>query len=326
MASEFFVASAGDAALAVELALRAESMAASPGCGEVHVISMGVVPWDNKQKYRVATLTVSDVRAETLDTYDEVARNLPARLVTRPDSGEEGDGDGTSFFAASAFRGFVADNLAQGEPWYTGFSTAKVGLKNPRYIHYIREKDNRGALLLSERKALMAMLSHLAEAEVCLVQSVHTALRQRFGAIAEVTKGNPAVMKNRFAGERDNWRLRFAGAKTGDQVRAALADLWKPAGTNRELQESWPAVLGLLRDTQWQLIRDLALVALASYSGQDRSDVPGTPRTPGKTNLTGGATTIHVFGAVATADGAAARQPGPDRGQRQYPAEAGLAG
>ncbi len=134
-----------------------------------------------------------------------------------------------------------------------GFSTAKVGLKNPRYIHYIREKDNRGALLLSERKALMAMLSHLAEAEVCLVQSVHTALRQRFGAIAEVTQGNPAIMKNRFAGERDNWRLQFAGAKTADQVRAALADLWSRAGSNGELHESVARGPGAPRATQWQL-------------------------------------------------------------------------
>jgi CRISPR-associated protein Cas8a1/Csx13 len=270
-ARDFYVASAGDAALAVELALRADSLAAAPGCGEVHVVTMGMVPWNKKQKCRVATLTVGDVAPNTLDTYDDIARELPARIIAKagPDSDGDDDEAAQTFVVASALRGFVADNLARGNRWYAGFGVAKVGLKPPRYLHYLRKKDNRGALLPPEGKALMAMLSHLAESETCLVRSVHTALRQRFGAIAQDTQGNPVVMKNRFSGESDHWRLKFSGAKTADQTRAALADLWSKAGSNAELQKSWPAVLDLLRNSSWQLVRDLALVALASYASRE---------------------------------------------------------
>lgn len=272
VAREFFVASTGDAALVVELALRAESKTSLPGCENVHVVTMGRVPWDNKQKYRVATLSLSEVLPERLEFYAQVAYDLPTRIVTTVAADQDEDQEAGSFFAASALRGFVADNIARSKPWFEGFATATVGLKKPRYIHYLRQKDNRGALQTSERKGLMTMLSHLVEAETSLVRSVHTALRQRFGSIASDTQGNPAVMKNRFSGERENWRLKFAGAKTADQVRGALADLWSRAGTIQELQASWPAVLELLRGTQWQLVRDLALVALASYSGRETED------------------------------------------------------
>jgi CRISPR-associated protein Cas8a1/Csx13 len=266
-ARDFVVASSGDAALAVEVALRAEQIAASPGCGGVHVVTMGRVPWDTKQKYRVATSTVADVPEPTLDFYDEVSKALPARVVVFTDEGNEGaEGQGARF-EPSALRGFVAENLASGKPWYEGFSTARVTGKKPRPLHLSWKKG--GALQAPERKSLMAMLSHLADAEASLVRSVHIALRQRFGQIAEECRANPAAMKNRFAGESDNWRLRFAGAKTPDQVRGALADLWSRAGSNAELRASWPAILDLFRQSQWQLVRDLALVALASYSGRE---------------------------------------------------------
>jgi hypothetical protein len=51
-------------------------------------------------------------------------------------------------------------------------------------------------------------------------------------------------------------------------VRFALADLWSRAGTVKELQSGWQAVVSLLQDDNWQAARDLALVALASYEGR----------------------------------------------------------
>ncbi len=115
------------------------------------------------------------------------------------------------------------------------------------------------------------MTEHLGDAERALVESVHLALRQRFGAIAEATRDNPVTMSNRFEAERERWRLRFSGAKTQPLVREALSDLWSRAGTNRVLQDRWPQILALLSSTRWPEARDLALVALASYRG-DKGD------------------------------------------------------
>lgn len=118
------------------------------------------------------------------------------------------------------------------------------------------------------------MLPHLEEAERMLVESVHVALRQRFGAIADENKGNPVAMRNRMNGERERWRLAFAGAKTADQVRGTLADLWSRAGPNRALQAHWKDVLPLLRAEHWRAARDLALVALASYARPESEPDP----------------------------------------------------
>jgi CRISPR-associated protein Cas8a1/Csx13 len=79
-------------------------------------------------------------------------------------------------------------------------------------------------------------------------------------------------MKDRFNGERDRWRFAFAGAKTPEQIRAALAELWSRAGPNGVLRARWEVLLPLLRAEHWETARDLALVALASYQGSLAND------------------------------------------------------
>ena len=83
------------------------------------------------------------------------------------------------------------------------------------------------------------MIERLDPPESILIRSIHTALRQRFGAIGDETRSSPADFKKRCSSERERWRLAFAGAKTLDQVRFALVNLWSRAGTVKELQSSW---------------------------------------------------------------------------------------
>jgi CRISPR-associated protein Cas8a1/Csx13 len=86
-------------------------------------------------------------------------------------------------------------------------------------------------------------------------------------------------MRNRWNSERDRWRFAFAGARTPQQIRAALADLWSRAGPNKELKSHWELVLPLLRAEHWETARDLALVALASYgaASDDEDEADTTP-------------------------------------------------
>jgi CRISPR-associated protein Cas8a1/Csx13 len=80
-------------------------------------------------------------------------------------------------------------------------------------------------------------------------------------------------MKNRMKREYERLRLGFSGAKTADGLRHALADLWSRAGSNSVLKETWPQVLPMLTSDKWELTRDLALVALASYQGKEQEDI-----------------------------------------------------
>ncbi len=266
--SDAYLTGLGDAVLAVHLALRMDRASRDrPGVEQAHGVMLRTTPWAKQQKSRVATLSPDSVPDKVLDLYDLAIRQLPTRIVPRERVNGEDDGEPGFFPATSALRGFVTENLASGRRWFAGFATATTLEKRPRFIHYYRDAKNLGALFLSEKKGLVAMLKSLDEAENALVASVHVALRQRFGAIASEMKSNPGGMKNRFQGERDKWRLAFAGSKTPEQIRAALADLWSRAGPNRELQARWQEVLPLLRADTWQTARDLALVALASYQG-----------------------------------------------------------
>lgn len=267
---DVYMAGASDALLAVTLQLRMEQLIGSAvACAQA--VTFRATPWASQQKSRITTVSLGQTSNATLDTYAVVAKTLPVRIIVKRNHEEGGDEGGTGYFAAtSAFRGFIADNLANGRRWYEGFATAKTEEKLPRILHRYRTKDDSlGALRAEERKGLIAMTKHLGEAEAYLVRSVHIALRQRFGAIAdESRKEAPATMKNRFKGERDKWRIMFAGAKTQEQTRAALAELWGRAGANAELQAHWQDILPLLRADHWQASRDLALIALASYQGK----------------------------------------------------------
>ena len=109
--------------------------------------------------------------------------------------------------------------------------------------------------------------------EEVIVRAVHEAMRCRYGRIAAENARNRAAMKNRMTREYERQRLAFVGAKTANALRHALADLWSRAGSNSVLREAWPHVLPLLSNEKWQLTRDLALIALASYQGKEQENI-----------------------------------------------------
>lgn len=269
--ADAYVSSVGDAVLQTRLALLMDRLSRTHrGVAATHGMLLKPLPWASRQKSRARTVDGDEISDQALDLFLAVAQALPARL--RPtDKGEE-EADAGYFVATSALRAFVADNLALGYAWYHGFASATIGAKKPRYIHYYRDREGRGALYPEEKKGLKIMLKYLEDAERSLVRSVHEALRQRFGRIYDETKGLPKPTRdNRFDAERERWRLAFAGSKTHDQIRGALASLWSLGGVNKELRSSWQEVLPLLRPATWQAARDLALVALASYQGAERT-------------------------------------------------------
>lgn len=272
--AESHVAGASDAVLFVNLLMRMEETAAAGSCiASTHGVTLRATPWASQQKSRVSTVRLGQIPAEVLDAYETATQMLPNRILVKRSEEEDAE-EGSGYFAvASALRGFVADNLANGRRWFDGFATAVTPEKQPKFLHrYRTANDNLGALRAEDRKGLIEMTKQLDEAEAHLVRAVHVALRNRFGAIAKETKELPsATRKKRFQNERDKWRLLFAGAKTQEQVRAGLSELWGRAGTNAELQAHWQEVLPLLRAEHWQAARDLALIGLASYQGK------GTP-------------------------------------------------
>jgi len=284
-AKECRIASAADAALQSQCRLRehpvreamlksrARSLTAGSSLPGVYAMTFTSTAWATQQKTRVATIYVPPGDEQRLDRFERALALLPTRIVCRTVTVSNGRGRSPtstehreSFRADSVIRPLVAENLALGRKWYSGFSLLMTKT-NPATDKPFRNQ------VQFERKGLHDMIKDdkmWDEAgERTLVQAVHDALRGRYGMIADENKNNQAAMKNRFSGEYDKWRLAFAGAKTANQFRTALCDLFSRAGRNRVLQQSWNQVLPMLRPENWQHCRDLALLALCSYQGKN---------------------------------------------------------
>jgi CRISPR-associated protein Cas8a1/Csx13 len=286
-ATDCQIAGAADAALRAQVRIRnnptrqaymksrgRQAMEGSslPGC---YAMTFTPTPWASQQKSRVATIHVPSGDDKILDRFDRALANLPPRIAHRTIRETSGRGRQKTvterreaFRTDSIVRPLIAENLALGRPWYSGFVRLMTRM-NPASGKPYRDQ------LRFEQQGLHAMISDDkmwdTAGEPTVVRAVHEAIRSRYGQIASENKNNRAAMQNRFAGEYDRWRLAFAGAKTADQFRKALCDLFSRAGTNAVLQQCWQDLLPMLRAERWQHTRDLALLALCSYQGRGQA-------------------------------------------------------
>jgi CRISPR-associated protein Cas8a1/Csx13 len=282
IARECQVANTADAVLQALLRIRGRRAAKGldvPGC---YAMTFRPTKWASQQKSRVGSLYVPKVHPDDkmLDRFQRAWDRLPARIVTRTIKKQSGKGKSKratehleSFRADSVIRPLVAENLALGRRWYAGFQKLMTKI-NPA-----TEKPYRDSLRF-EHKGLNDMISDTKmwdeAGERFVVQAVHEAISSRLGQIRAETDGessNPLsqATKNRWQRFRDKLRLDLAGAKTEAHVRFVLTDLFSRGNANSVLRKHWAAVLPVVRK-DWQLARDLGLLALASYSGRSTTD------------------------------------------------------
>jgi len=269
------VTNAADAALQAQVRMRAKNKmrgTAIPGC---YAMTFTPTPWASQQKSRVATVHIPAAEDRQLDRFERALVLLPPRVVTRVVEETTGRGKqkivverSRSFRADSVIRPLIAENLALRRKWYAGF-TCLMTKTNPATNKPYRKK------LSFERKGLHDMISDSTmwdqEGESLVVQAVHEAIHHSLGRIRQDTDGQTAkhlsqATKNRWKRFREKLRLDLAGAKTPAQLRFALSSLFSRGGHNTILQKAWEKVLPVIR-SDWQLARDLGLLALASYAG-----------------------------------------------------------
>ena len=259
------IANVADAALQAELRLRSRNLLDDEILSALRCVWCCPTDWNSRLQPPSAVTEVS-INA----TYTALDQFEIAMAVLAPPSPRQTK-KGEYFWPKSYARPFIAENLASGRPWYAGFTRLMAAkdetMKKPKPI--------RDALKF-ERGGLHTMTQEIQwdhPGEEVIVRAVHEAMRCRYGRIAAENVRNQSAMKNRMNREYERQRLAFAGAKTADALRHALADLWSRAGSNSVLREAWPQVLPLLSNTKWQLTRDLALIALASYQGKEQENI-----------------------------------------------------
>ncbi|WP_406697943.1 type I-MYXAN CRISPR-associated Cas8a1/Cmx1 [Singulisphaera sp. Ch08] len=252
------IASPADAALQTQVRLQLTEGAQKLKTDRCLAVLFATKAWNEKQKARASVLDI-EPDTTTLERFDLAMHTLQARIaLTKPTKKGEAP---VPFWAESVIRPLVAENLARDQPWYQDFRRLVVSPDGSDDAQKVRQ-------LGFEKKGLQAMVNAHWEdrGEEAIVRSVHEAMFRRYGMIRDETAGNQTAFNNRADRQMQRWRLAFAGAKTADDFRKALTDLWSRSGSNPVLKSSWREVLPLICDEdRWRLARDLALLALASY-------------------------------------------------------------
>jgi CRISPR-associated protein Cas8a1/Csx13 len=274
-ALECCIGGTGDAVLQVYARLRAEEEVKERlPVSVVHAYLFRPTAWATQQKSRVESLTVEPLDDRQIEIFEHARAYFQPRQVARKEVEKGGKGKSkqereTWFYSDSIVRPLIADNLANNRPWFAGFSRLLVA-DDPA-----SGKPLRGRLLFEKEGLFRMVQSNVWDrpGHQAFVRAVHHALRGRYGKIASENAKNPAAMQTRFRGEYDRWRLAFSGSKTADQFRQVICDLFSRVPANSELQSNWVDILPLLEDGQWRHARDLALLAMASYSGKGEKEL-----------------------------------------------------
>jgi CRISPR-associated protein Cas8a1/Csx13 len=274
------VASPADAVMLLELQ-RIKNRLVHSGIRGWYAFAFRTRSWSPQQKVRVKALDVPELPQRAVELYEVVRLHLrdlfqetklKAGKARRQTAGPPGTPQG--YFVPNPVRELVAENLVLGRPWYAGFTRLMWAVGEDKQP--VRKQVSK------QREELYQMTEHLQskpehQNEIAFVRLVQDAIRRHFGRIAEETSGAgrgelTEAVKNRWERFRERLRLDLVNAKTEDQCRFVLARLFSSVGAPLAgLSQSLPQVLHLVRQ-DWKLGRDLALLALASYRGEDKSE------------------------------------------------------
>lgn len=280
-AHDCHIAGAADGALQTQIRVRSRADAGIADLPAIQVMTCKPTKWNEKQKPRVATARVAVLEDTLLDRFECALAKLPPKLIVpkppEPTGRRKANPKAKEpFWVDSVVRSLVAQNLAVGRPWYAGFTRLMTSV-DPASKKSYREQ------ISYERRGLHAMISDPKmwdqDGEAghrLIVQAVHEAIRSSLGRIKTNTDGDNDLApseetKKRWKRFRERLRLDLSGAKTPAHVRFALTNLFSRSEYNPALQKEWPKVLPVLH-RDWQLARDLGLLAVASYAGGGADD------------------------------------------------------
>ncbi len=262
-AKDMLCAGPGDASLRFFTAIKGSKMSDKLRT-HCTATTLGKVTWSSQQMTRTDVLELDMPDDRTLDAYDIVNERAPFTTARTA--------KGQGFRTAPTWRHFLTENLAAGRKLWAG-------------LHHVTAVDpnRRKRMLEYEARTIKEIVKHMvdknllgSETEQRFVEAWHQAIRQRWGALGERIRKEHIVAERAYARDFEEMRVALARCKNADSFRAAVVDLWARAGRNAVLAEHWRDVLAYLNKDNWQLGRDLALLALASYRGKGQLEQPNT--------------------------------------------------
>lgn len=242
----------GDAALTSLIELKSHRDLKTLGVSGCTVISLGIAKWSENQKTRTKVFEIKNPSIKMLELFDTAWRCFPNKTIFIEKSKKKNTK--RMFVTTSTCRGFIAENVASGKDWFFNF-------------HQLMKTQTAAERIKFEGRGLAEMVENAEwkyESDRILVESIHRAIRNRFGEMAARAKEKGEQIQ--FDRERERIRSSLMRAKNLQTLRAELADIFARGGVNKVLQKNWTELLPLFTGPDWQRARDLGLLALASYT------------------------------------------------------------
>ncbi len=214
------------------------------------VITFGQTEWSKVQKVstRVEIIEVTD---KIIGNYQLCDRYFPERVV---------EGEDANFTVSSVIRELITENLARGFPWWHNFTLAVRNKDLFRFVGY-------------EREGLQKMVKNIdwdTEAHELFIQVCHEALSRIYAKLYSQAKENDYVQI-----ERENERIRSSLLRCQNHkaFRHFMASFLTKAGSNSIYVNHEKKLTPLITyPKNWELSRDLVLLALVSYKTKKQKD------------------------------------------------------
>lgn len=239
----FYASSLGEAGLQFLVETNVSKLANKYGLKSCEVVTLGTVPWSTQQKTRTDLYTVT-ANQEILDNYRLVCYYFADQVITT--NKNEG------YFVNSLVKEFITDNLARGKLWYANFYQLANNQDLFKKVSY-----EKGGLFKMIQKSQWDQ-----ESKKLFIDAFHEKLYYLYGK-----EGSKDSLPN-F--ERINAQIRHSllRAKNATALRKFLVDFFSREGKrSTTLQKNrYQIMLLITENNDWQLTRDLALLALASYT------------------------------------------------------------
>jgi CRISPR-associated protein Cas8a1/Csx13 len=234
---------------------------------DVEVWSFGKSAWARQQYYRT--------RVDTHSIGPGIASLfVRSRAYFAPASRRVLE-DGELAWRVPQMPELIASNMAEGRPWWEGF--ARFILDRDRgdaIMGY--ERDRRGKIVRTTRGERGGVAGMLRDCELfpegperVFVEAVQEAWRRRLGQLGEVARERGTEFSDLATRESERWRIAFSRCRNEAGIREVVADFLSRASSGGSLPQLQGGGIGAVLDVcrDWKKARDLALLALAGYTG-----------------------------------------------------------
>lgn len=251
-----WVAGVSDAALvsALSLTFRQQDARVTQVTRDLYVVRFGKVAWSKQQVTRTAALTTR-IADGVLRNYSRVRGHLVNRSVK-----------GSAFAYVMPMLEQIACNVLEQRPWYLGFADYALG--------------ERGRRMRWWREGLQNMVQEpelwTDERKMDFVRVMHDAIKNRYGAVSQRATSSGSDVGNALRKEAERLVLKFGHCRTHEALREALMQFVASSRPRLEGKESTlerDVLMQAFSRRDWRELRDLCLLALATYKGKYADDV-----------------------------------------------------